>query len=255
MVTAVTVDAYLERIGWAGPRATNCDTLRGVHLAHLRTVPFENLDIQLKRPIVLDEEKLLDKVVRRRRGGFCYELNGTFAWLLRSLGFQVTLLSARVAKRAGGHGPPFDHLALRVDLEQPYLADVGFGDSFAVPPPLREGTWAEGATEYRLTLNEQTWRLAQRQRDGSWAEQYVFEDVPRALEEFAPMCSYHQSSTESFFTRGPVCSLSTPRGRISLSGTKLLVTEDGQRREVALESPEAIKRALLESFGVHTDAT
>src|SRR5258706_4705129 len=123
------VRAYLDRIGQRGPTPANETTLRSLHLAHLRTVPFENLDIHLGRDIVLDETRLFDKIVRQKRGGFCYELNGLFAELLGELGFRVTLLSARVVND-GQVGPEFDHLALRVDLDRPWLCDVGFGDSF-----------------------------------------------------------------------------------------------------------------------------
>jgi N-hydroxyarylamine O-acetyltransferase len=117
------VDSYLNRIGCSGAREPTLDTLRQLHLAHVSSVPFENLDIP-RRPIVLDEAALFAKIVGRRRGGFCYELNGLFAALLRELGFRVTLLSARVPNAEGRPVPEFDHLVLRVDLAEPWLADV-----------------------------------------------------------------------------------------------------------------------------------
>ena len=112
------VKAYLERIGYRGPLAPTADTLRRLHVAHLLTVPFENLSIHAGERIVLDDVSLFDKLVTRRRGGFCYELNGLFAALLRELGFQVEMLSARVANREGVFGPEFDHMALLVKLEE-----------------------------------------------------------------------------------------------------------------------------------------
>ena len=127
------VPAYLERIAYSGSTKPTAATLRAIHRAHLFAVPFENLDIALGRKIVADEARVLDKVVRHRRGGFCYELNSAFAALLRALGFVVTLLSARAARPNGGEGPEFDHLALRVALEQPWLADVGFGAAPSLP--------------------------------------------------------------------------------------------------------------------------
>src|SRR5689334_2014409 len=132
---------YLDRIGYTGFREPTAEVLRQIHRAHLFTVPFENLDIALGREIVCDEEPFLRKIVDRRRGGFCYELNGAFATLLRELGFAVTLLSGRVPRQDGSLSPEFDHLALRVDLEELWLADVGFGDSFL--DPLRLATGAE----------------------------------------------------------------------------------------------------------------
>src|SRR5262245_34969656 len=108
------IQAYLDRINYHGPREPTAEALRALHRAHMLAVPFENLDIRLGRPIVLGEAALYDKIVRRRRGGFCHELNGLFATLLRELGFDVTMLSARVARVAGGFGPEFDHLTLLV---------------------------------------------------------------------------------------------------------------------------------------------
>ena len=109
----IDVARYLQRISYDGPTAPNAETLRRVHLAHMRSVPFENLSVRGGEPIVLDEEKLFEKIVLRRRGGFCYELNGLFAALLENLGFRV----ARLAGRVGVDGIPFDHMALQVDLD------------------------------------------------------------------------------------------------------------------------------------------
>src|SRR5262245_25561295 len=120
---------YLERLAAPRPAAADEAALRALHRTHLLAVPFENLDLHLRRPLHLEPEALFQKVVRERRGGFCYELNGLFGWLLEALGFQVTRLSARVYSSAGVLGPEFDHLALRVDLgDRPFLCDVGFGE-------------------------------------------------------------------------------------------------------------------------------
>ena len=133
------IQAYLRRINYSGEQAPSAATLYELHRAHLLAVPFENLDIHLGRPIVLDQDALFDKIVTRRRGGFCYELNGLFALLLRELGFEVTLLAAGVARADGGFGPEFDHLTLLVRAtslnpqSEVWLADVGFGDSFREP--------------------------------------------------------------------------------------------------------------------------
>src|SRR4051812_31453470 len=109
------IQAYLDRIDYRGPRDPTAETLRALHAAHLLAVPFENLNVAMGWPIALDEAALFDKIVVRRRGGFCYELNGLFAALLRGLGFQVTMLSAGVAREGGGFGPEYDHLTLLVE--------------------------------------------------------------------------------------------------------------------------------------------
>ena len=112
------VPAYLNRINYHGGLMPNAETLCGLHTAHLLAVPFENLDIHLGRPIVLEEDALFDKIVTRRRGGFCYELNGLFAGLLRELGFDVTRLAAGVINSTGDFSPIFDHLTLMVTLDE-----------------------------------------------------------------------------------------------------------------------------------------
>src|SRR5438874_13278185 len=108
------IQAYLQRIKHHGPNTLTADTLRRLQVAHLLTVPFENLSIHAKEPIVLEDEALFTKIVEHRRGGFCYEANGLFAALLRAIGFDVTMLSAEVANREGGFSQPFDHMALMV---------------------------------------------------------------------------------------------------------------------------------------------
>ena len=129
----MNVAAYIKRLGYSGSLIPSLETLRNLHRVHILTVPFENLDILHGREIVLDPDALMRKVVERRRGGFCYELNGAFSALLATLGFRVTLLSARVCREDGSFSPEFDHLTLRVDLDEPWLADVGFGDLFIEP--------------------------------------------------------------------------------------------------------------------------
>jgi len=130
----LNLHAYLARIQYTGPTTPNSETLRAIHRAHMLAVPFENLDIELGRNIPCDEAAAVRKIVELKRGGFCYELNGAFAALLRTLGFEVTLLAARVMRADGSEGPEFDHLTLRVDLAEPWLADVG------VAPASRSGT-------------------------------------------------------------------------------------------------------------------
>jgi N-hydroxyarylamine O-acetyltransferase len=147
----IDVPAYLRRIGYGGPLAPAIDTLRGLHWAHLLTVPFENFDIHLGRPIVLDEIRFFDKIVGGRRGGFCYELNGLFAALLHALGFDVTLHSARVHEGNGRYGPEFDHLVLVVYLDERWLVDVGFGESFRLPLRLdKRGDQVQDGHAYRI---------------------------------------------------------------------------------------------------------
>jgi N-hydroxyarylamine O-acetyltransferase len=214
-------------------------------------VPFENLDISLGRKIVVDEGAIFRKVVELRRGGFCYELNSAFAALLRALGFKVTLLSARAARADGGEGPEFDHLTLRVDLEEPWLADVGFGDSFLEPLRLEAGReQSDPAGIFRLTEDGSRWQMQKREPGGNWKAQYSFSLQPRELQEFAGMCHYHQTSPDSPFTRNRVCSQATEEGRVTLSEMKLIATRKGQREERILASEDERMKVLQEQFGI-----
>jgi N-hydroxyarylamine O-acetyltransferase len=251
------IGAYLQRIAYNGSRVPNADTLRALHMAHLQAVPFENLDVHLRRPIRLDPDRLFQKIVLQRRGGFCYELNGLFAGLLRALGFQVAYLSASDAHADGGYGPPFDHLALLVttgdsDLQSPaWLADVGWGDTFCLP--LRAGTadlQLEGSRAYRLERDGEYQILWQRHASGEWERNYRFSLVPRRFTDFEAMCAYHQASPDSPFTRNRLITKATPRGRITLDDRRLITTIDGQRAEAQVASEGAFWQLARQHFGV-----
>jgi N-hydroxyarylamine O-acetyltransferase len=247
----VDVASYLARLAYRDPTEPTVETLRALHRAHLLAVPFENLDIAAGRKIVVDEEAILRKVVEQRRGGFCYELNSAFAALLRALGFRVTLLSARVSRAAGGEGPEFDHLTLRVDLQRSWLADVGFGDSFLEPLPWESGTeQVDPVGTFRLTQLGERLQLEKAESDGNWKRQYSFAQQARNLQDFADMCHYHQTSPESHFTQNRICTRATPDGRITLSGMKLIATHNGRREEKMLSSDEEWKETLHQSFGI-----
>lgn len=245
------IPAYLDRIAYAGSIVPTLEVLRSLHRAHLLSVPFENLDIALGREIVCDETAFLRKIVQRRRGGFCYELNGAFAALLRSIGFTVTLLSARVPREDGSESPEFDHLALRVDLDDPWLADVGFGDSFLEPLKLSPGVeQQQDGWRYRVVDYEKSLWMERADRDGVWKRQYSFTLAARSLNDFGDMCRYHQTSPESPFTRKSVCSMATPGGRITVADRKLIFTRNGNREERLLALEPEWRAALKEHFGI-----
>jgi len=244
------VSSYLERIGYKGLREPTLETLRGLHRRHMLAVPFENLDIHLGRPIVLDETAFFDKIVRQRRGGFCYELNGLFAALLRELGYDLDLLSGRVSSELGRFGPEFDHLVLLVRLDgQEWIADVGFGDSFVEPLALDGKEQSSG----RMLYFGDRWPeglILLREEDGAWTAKYVLTLEPHRLEEFAGMCLFHQTSPSSTFPRARICSRATPQGRITLSEMRLIQTVNGKRSERMLGSEEQYAQALVEYFGI-----
>ncbi|MBI2214833.1 MAG: arylamine N-acetyltransferase [Acidobacteria bacterium] len=241
-------EAYLARIGAGEDRSATLATLTALHEAHLVTVPFENLDIALGREIVLDLDRLYDKIVTRRRGGFCYELNGLFAALLAGLGFDLDMLSARVANDAGVLGPEFDHMALLVRSEgKRWLADVGFGDSFRTPIDLDDPSPQRGGDplgrSWSVREDESGIALVQHETDRASRIAYTFTLTPRSLAEYAPMCVYQQTSPDSHFTQRRVCTRATLEGRVTLADDRLIVTT----REGRWETPvsEGDRAALL----------
>ena len=248
----MNVTAYLERINYHGPLELTAETLRGLQVAHLLAVPFENLSIPAGQPIVLDDEALFKKIVADRRGGFCYECNGLFAALLRALGFEVSMLSAEVARADGGFSPAFDHMALMVQLEQRWLVDVGFGDSFLEPLLLdKRGVQRQGKQAFRIATEDGYLKLI-KNSGGGWEPEYRFTLQPYTYKDFDPMCRYHQTSPDSHFTQGRLCSRALENGgRITLSEMRLISTsKDGERQERALRSDEEYNAILREEFGI-----
>ena len=243
------VRQYLNRIRYQGSLNVDIDTLRQLHRCHLQRVPFENLDILLGTSIELDLESSFDKIVNRHRGGFCYELNGLFGWLLESIGFDVGLLSACVYNN-GVVGAKFAHLMLLVRLNEHYIADIGFGDSFSEPMPLDPDiSNIEANADYRLQIDASQYVL-QRRTQAGWEPQYVFDLSVRQLDDFQTMCHYQQKSAESHFTQGIICSLATDHGRITVSGNQLINTTKSQREVTDILTSNELGELLSRHFGI-----
>ncbi|MEU0024658.1 arylamine N-acetyltransferase [Streptomyces sp. NPDC006335] len=270
------VDAYLRRLGVQHPAWPTVEVLRELHLRHLQTVPFENLSVHLGEEIVLEEERLLEKVVGARRGGFCYELNGAFGALLAALGFDVTLLAGRVYGAEERLGIPYDHLALRVRTVDggEWLADVGFGAHSHYPLAFgARGEQEDPGGTFRI-VEAGPDAAGVRGGDGAVTKggkgegdaadldvvmggrsQYRLEVRPRVLGDFAAGAWWHSTSPASHFTQSLVCSRVTEDGgRITLSGRVLKTTAaDGAREERELETDEEVLEVYRERFGVELD--
>jgi len=246
------LNEYLLRIGVERPGSADAPALRSLHRAHQMTVPFENLSIHLPEPISLGADDLIDKIVVRRRGGFCYELNGAFALLLQALGFQVRRAAARV-HGDGGLGPPFDHLALVVrpaDGSGRWLADVGFG-SHSTFPLLFESRQDQDDPAGLFLLADAEDGDVDVLKDGE--PQYRLERRERLLADFVPTCWWQQTSPLSHFTQGLICSLLTHDGRVSLSGRTLIRTTGRARTEDQMPTDEAVLAAYRQYFGITLD--
>lgn len=246
------IEAYLDRIRLdRNDIRTDLGSLRSLQRSHLLNVPFENLDIHWKRPIVLDLEKFFEKIVSSKRGGFCYELNGLFNELLRNLHFKTRLISGRVFN-GKEHGPEFDHAAVLVDLpEGTYLADVGFGEFATEPLRFVTGDEQEDPSGIFKILPLDSGAFdVKKKKDGEWVSQYIFDDKERVLSEFAEMCDFQQYSPESHFTKKKVCSLMTGPGRKTLTSDKFIITVGENRTETLVTSEEDFDRILAAEFGI-----
>jgi N-hydroxyarylamine O-acetyltransferase len=246
---------YLKRLNYTGPVRADIETLRGLQIAHLKNIPFENLDIGLERKIDLNESALWNKIILHKRGGFCYELNGLFAWLLKQIGYQVSYLNARdYHEEDDNFGIDFDHLALLVNIpnsSMPWLVDVGWGDTFTQPLNIDDSTeQVQGLRGYRVEPFRNGYQIWQRNYDGTCERHYFFDLTPHHFpDEYLSTCQYHQTSPKSIFTQRRIISRLTEDGRISLDDHKLIITSNGNK--VTHEIKESERASLLkEHFGV-----
>lgn len=246
------LDAYLRRIGTraSGSGATR-EALAGLHQAHAATIPFENLDVLLGRPIRLDLAALQDKLVASRRGGYCFEQNTLFQAALEALGYRVTPLSARV--RAGATGiRARTHMLLRVDLEQgPFLADVGFGAGGVLRPvPLEEGAVVRtGAFAHRLVREGELWVL-QGDAGAGWSDQYAFTLEPQYPIDFEVANHYTSTYPQSAFVQNLTAQRSWPDRRVVLRNRELTVTTAAGDAVTTIRDPGHLLELLESEFGL-----
>lgn len=245
---------YLQRIHYTGKLNVSVDTLNYLHRAHVLNIPFENFHIINRIPIILDQDKFYTKIVHNRRGGFCFELNGLFAKALEEIGFDTYFIGCSVfIPSKGEYGASAGHLAVVTKIEdQQYLVDVGFGDAFLHPLELKfdEPVFQFGAY-YRLSQLPQDEILLEKSLDNeSYHKMYKFSLESRQLKDFAESCEFHQISPLAPFTREPLCSRATSAGRITLTSTKLIITNGQQKKELPVISSNQFEELLDEHFGM-----
>ncbi|MBA5873318.1 MAG: arylamine N-acetyltransferase [Nitrospira sp. CR1.2] len=245
-------DTYLARVKYEGPLIPSLETLQGLHRAHVMTVPFENLDIHLGRPISLDPADLFRKIVVERRGGYCFELNGLFALLLEELGFAVTRLAARVSSLEEGVRPRSHQLLMLKLGESAWIADVGFGGQGLLEPlGLAIGEQVQQGREcFRLATGERGEYLLQGEREGAWADLYFFGLDPCLPVDYLFANYYHSHSPDSLFMQQRICTMQTPKGRTSLIDNVLKVRGREGTQEIQITSDGERARLLREHFGL-----
>ncbi|GAB2595981.1 arylamine N-acetyltransferase family protein [Spirosoma areae] len=250
----MNIHAYLQRLQYAGPVEASVLSLQELHYHHLLSIPIENLDIHLGREISLETDDLFDKLITRRRGGFCYELNGLFYELLNQIGFRVKRVSGRAYDPEKGFNPEFDHVAIVANVDGiDWLVDVGFGRRFPLYPlAIRlDEIQHDPSGRYMITTHDADYLALKQQVDtGDWVIGYIFSLIPRQLDEFAPMCRFHQLSEASYFTQNKLCTLVTKSGRITLTDNHLKQTINGQTVETPVTTHPHFMYLLASYFGI-----
>lgn len=250
----IDLDAYLSRIGHDGPRTPTLDTLRALHALHPRAIPFENLDPWFGRPVELAPAALEDKLVRRARGGYCYEQNGLFGAVLHTLGFRVRGLAARVRwQLAPDVAMPRSHMLLLVELpEGPHVADVGFG-LMTLTAPLRFEPDREQPTShetYRLRAEGAGFVLEARVR-GEWRSLYAFDLVEQLPVDYEVLNWYTSTHPSSRFVQHLIAARPTDDGRLALLDRELSRYHlDGRVERRTLAGADELRESLACDFGI-----
>ncbi|OEH91090.1 arylamine N-acetyltransferase family protein [Bacillus solimangrovi] len=221
---------YLQRINSNSLTGNKLEDLRNLITQHLYTVPFENLDVVNKVPIKLDLENIYKKIVMNHRGGFCYEINGLFNWLLNNLGYDVKMISTTFSNGKGGWYRANTHLANIVTIDGiDYLVDVGGGDLVRSPLPLSGTVNEDISGKYRIQRTDGVYYELQKYANDEWSTHYRFSTAPRKYDFFTDVCEFNQTSPESKFTQQTITTLANATGRVTISDQYLIITENGKK--------------------------
>ena len=242
--------AYFERIGYAGDPRPDLATLCALHRAHLLAIPYENLDVQLGRPVGADAEAAFEKIVAGGRGGWCYEMNGLFAAVLEEVGFKVVRMAGAVMREVMGNLVLGNHLVLLVEIAgERWVADVGFGDGSLEPFPLRPGPFTVAGNAFALEqVDGPWWRFRNHQFGSARSFDFIPEAAPPGV--LAAHNAWQQTAPESSFVMNLVVQRFTDRGLIQLHGRVLRRVRRGRQEKRLLGSPAHLVRVLGREFGL-----
>ncbi|MBO9714665.1 arylamine N-acetyltransferase [Sphingomonas sp.] len=243
--------AYFARIGYSGPRAPDLATLTALTTRHVASVPFDNLDVQLGRPVTIGLDAAFAKLVGARRGGWCFEQNGLFGCALGELGFSVRRIAAGVMRAERGDAALGNHLALIVTLEgADWLVDVGFGGSQARPIPLAEGEHPHSPYRIRLVrLGNGYWRLSE-WTDPAKPFSFDFAGTPADEALLAAKCEALQVSAESPFVQNLVVQQRHGDTHLSLRGRVLVEKSAAYETRRLIESADDLVETIATRFGM-----
>lgn len=248
----MNTDAYLKRIHFESTPTINVSTFIKLHESHVTNVPFENLDIQHKKEIKLEQEHLFKKIVRNTRGGFCYELNYLFYHLLLNLGFKTTIISVQIFDNEIP-GPEFDHLALIIKLNgNNWLADVGFGDLFVKPLNIATtDIQYDGRNYFKIkNLDEKSFLLSMSKNGIDFEKKYTFQIDEKKIEQFTEQCLLKQQSLSSYFVKNKVVTLPFSNGRKTIFNSRYIVKTNGIKTEFKIENKKEEITILKKEFNI-----
>lgn len=247
---SLDLDRYFHRVG-AAAETVDLASLETLHAAHLAAIPFENVDVRLGRPIRLDLASLEEKLVHGQRGGYCFEQNSLFAAVLRSIGFEVATLEARVRPPGATAVLPRTHMVLEVRIDQrPWLADVGFGGDGPLGPVPMDGEISRQAdAEYRVGVESNGIRVLERRAGDAWSDLYAFSPIPALPVDFEVANHFTSTHPASIFRRTLTVQRSTARERQILRGRTFLVRRAGDEHSREI-SPEDLGELLGSAFGL-----
>lgn len=244
------IEDYLERIGLESRPSADLAGLTAVHRAHLQAIPYENLDVQLGRPVTIERPAIFEKIVGRGRGGWCYEMNGLLGWALGELGFRVTRATGSVMRVARGALSDGNHLVLKVELEEGlYLADVGFGDGPLDPIALRPGSFTSHGFTYSLERVDREWWRLSNHPDGG-APSFDFHLAPADEALLKRQCDWLQTADESPFVQNAVCQRYIGDGLTILRGRVLRRVTPGGSADTMIGDADEYLAVLRDVFGL-----
>jgi N-hydroxyarylamine O-acetyltransferase len=251
---SLSLTNYLTRIGFEGKPHAELETLRRIHRLHLEAIPYENLDVQLGRIVGFDLHEIYRKLVLSRRGGWCYEMNGLMAWALEEIGFNVTRLAGAVVRDKVGDESIGAHLALCIQLDDPYLVDVGFGDGLIEPMPIKAGSVRQDDFDFRLESIDSSWWRFHNQPHGG-APSFDFQLTEAPFERLAGRCEWLQSAAESPFVQNAVCQRYKKGELAALRGRSLKLVRGRDVEKRTIDSMDEYASVLGNVFGIELSAT
>ncbi len=244
--------SYMQRIGFPHEPRADINTLRGLLRAHVCSVPFENLDVQLGRSVTTAVEDAYQKIVVRRRGGWCYEQNGLFGWALSEIGFEVTRVAAAVMRAERGKVSEANHLTLLIrtaDTDDTWVADVGFGGSLLEPIRLEDSEHLHEPFRLGLRhLDDGHWQFWENAGDGEFS--YDFRPEAASEDALTRKCEFLQTDPDSSFVLNLVAQSRTPVRHSTLRGRVLTCHDADGAVSKTLESPDQLVHVLTAEFGL-----